>query len=377
MISMFFITIYSDRFSGVVMNKFLFYLPMLLFAIIFGCRYGVGIDYYNYVDIYERYNSIKDYDKDMRLEPAIIAIIGLCKSLDLNVCWYFAVMSFIQIFFIYKALEDDKEVLAYAVLMLIVTGIGLSGFTNIIRQSIAFCIFVYAIKYIASKSLLQYLLLLTLAVLFHKSAILLYSIYFIYLYKDCLFSNIKLQLILFVFSIILLLVNPFQYFMKTFDFIVFSMGYEGYVGSETIDGSRNMGIMNVFEVFVYLLLILYSNKIKAWFESPIFNIMYDLCFVGICLKFVFFGSLSFERLNVYFYYFIFIVFAYFFVYLKNIKLQSYMKFVTYIFIVFYFVLSFGRIMYYSDQNTTRYVFYSQKHLHDLKDVQHMEMLNTR
>ena len=68
-----------------------------------------------------------------------------------------------------------------AYLTLIFSGIAIQSFCNVMRQDVAFCIFLCAIKYAKERRIIHYILLCALAFCFHKSAII--------LFESCLLSD--------------------------------------------------------------------------------------------------------------------------------------------------------------------------------------------
>ena len=125
---MFIFTKYSGRCVGVVSSIF-YWLPIFIFSFIFGIRYGVGIDYLNYLEIYENW-GVGSYSED-RLEFGIAFVISFCHKLHLNPPCFFGLLAFLQIFFVYLAFRDRKIILAYSILALIFTGVGLFGWNNV------------------------------------------------------------------------------------------------------------------------------------------------------------------------------------------------------------------------------------------------------
>ena len=129
-------------------------------------RYGIGTDYFAYVDIF---NHI-DFDNSY-LEPGYTFLNVVLSSNGMDSQWIFIVSSFI----IYGVICFGLPRKYYVYYILIFVLLFYLRSYNIIRQSIAVSfIFVACLNYNQNKKL--YYLLVTLASLFHYSAILLYFI---------------------------------------------------------------------------------------------------------------------------------------------------------------------------------------------------------
>ena len=71
---------------------------ILIFTIVFGLRYNVGVDYQNY-------KELDDTNNFERLEFLFRGISNLFVKCNIHVVWYFTLWVFLQIFFLIKAFE--------------------------------------------------------------------------------------------------------------------------------------------------------------------------------------------------------------------------------------------------------------------------------
>lgn len=352
-----------------------YWLAMLLFTLVFGMRYGVGIDYNAYLDIYEDWDYLSTTEYGERVEPGFQLVIYLCRALSLDVVGYFSILAFLQIFFLFLAFRDAKEPFSFMCLTLIFTGLAMVSFMNGIRQNIAFCIFIFAIRYIESKSFFKYLLLIALATLFHKSAVILLPLYFVWMIKREWFSNVYVQLVLLLLSFCVVFINPIQAIIGYVDDFIVLLGYDDYLDSDRMEGARELGMTDMFQLLIYVIIILQSGKMKKYFQSDFFNILYDLFFIGVCLGYVFIGSMMFGRVILYFTNISFIMLGYVLAYLHKTWRYSLGNVYSYVLLILFVGVLFGRIMLHASENTTQYVFYFQEELHDMKDMQREEKLN--
>ena len=340
---------------------------ILLYSLIFGVRYGVGTDYLNYLDIYENWGY--GIDDESRIELGFATILSFCSNLNLSKGWLFFILSFLQIFVLSIAINKRGNVAPYIYLFFIILGVGIQSYNNIIRQAIAFSIFVVAIDSIVEKRMIKYLILITPATFFHKSAILLYPVYFLFVKSDNYFKDIKIQLVLLCCSYILFFVNIFDVVVGYFDFFIVFLGYDNYLDSDFLLVDKSFSINNIFIILFQIVIILCSSKVKEYYNDRYLNIVYDLFFVALCLSNIFRGSESITRILVYFSLLNFIVCGYYLNYFIKNYLSSYMTAISYFYFVFYLCVTFSYfVLYKSYDNCTRYATIFQTELYDEQEM---------
>jgi hypothetical protein len=128
-------------------------------------RYGIGTDYFSYVDYY---NDIKYGGISRKLEVGFIFIYKLLIMLNLDVQWFFVITSFFTILF---TLLSFKKHFYFSVLLYNLFLLYLYSY-NIVRQALAVAIVMYAISNIIRGNAKKYVFLVCMASLFHISAIL-------------------------------------------------------------------------------------------------------------------------------------------------------------------------------------------------------------
>ena len=358
-------------------SKFYNYIPILLFILVFGFRYSVGIDWENYREIYEIELSNMSFSEllETRYEIGFILIVYFCHWLQLPTYMLFVCFSALQIIFLYKAFEEDKEVLPYVYLTLIFTGIAIQGFCNVMRQEVAFCIFLWALKYAKEHRLIPYLLLCGLAICFHKSAIILLPIYFVWIRRDSIFNRPLVQVLIFVCCIMASFLNPIQTLLEHIENLIILAGYEDY--TEVImdlETSNVFGPTRIALILAHIAIILLSKQLKNYYNNPSFGRFYDLYFVGICCYFVFLGNMMFGRITLYFTNFTFIMFGYaLYYFVKSPKIYS--NIFALIFVSLSLFVSSTSLIFNCTKSTDAYASYFQTDLHNIKDMQRTNMLS--
>lgn len=342
-----------------------FFLPIILFSIIFGLRYGVGIDFYAYL----RSFSASESELNEYYEPGLIFIVKSCRFLDLGSNSFFFILAFIQISFLYFSFRQQKAATVFLPSALILTGIAMMGYMNIIRQTIAFCIFAFAVDYIARKKLICYVFFVFLAFLFHKSALILLPLYFIWSRKDSYFNNVTSQIILACIAFFTAIIIDLPTLLGYFDTVLELMGYSRYLGSDRIDGNSTIGLGYIMVFALYFIIIAFNKEMKLFYASKTFNIMYDFFYIGVLCEFLFRGSMMMNRITYYFNGFktIFIAYVLYFLY-KNRK-KSPILYYSYLVAWAILIITFIRCIIQSDTNTVQYVFSFQEELHEIKHIQ--------
>lgn len=335
------------------------WLPILFFAIIFGCRYNVGVDYPHYLEDY-LYGFDREYEFLFRIISQGMASAGI------HYAFYFTLWAFIQIFLLYYTFRNYRFLFPYLAFFLIFGSYYLS-MMNIIRQQLAACIFLFSIQYIEKKQTLKYYLCVLLAFCFHKSAVLLIPIYPLFVWKKDWFANLKIQLLLYCIAFYLsfkydLVVNLFS---GAFNLFSSSVGYENYMEgilyNETLNDmtkfGNNTGLGIYVSVFLSLPIIIYSKKLKSFYNSNFFLIFYSLWFVRIMADFMVGDSIVLNRPFVYVYdvkIFILACFVYYCFATK--KIFNYL--LGWSFIILH-ILLFMNILSNGEVNTSKFLFFWQ------------------
>lgn len=348
--------VFRNFFNGPVI------FAIVLFSVIFGMRYNVGVDHISYLKDYE---ELKLYHiSDQRTELGFNIISEIFSGLSLHYAFFFSFLAFLQIFFLFLTFRNYRDVLPFVVLTFMFGCVFLS-FMNAMRQEIAFCIFMFSLEFIRSKKILPYLLLITLAFLFHKSAILLYPLYFIFQHKECYFKNIKIQLVLLTVALIIMFMNVFGELFSSMDMIINLLGYDQYfdvIDKDdsllfSLDRERGLGfyLILVFDIA----LVFNSNKVKSYYKDTIFPLIYDLYFVGVIYGYITNGSILLSRPNYYFVGFEFIVAAFTMLYFYRNMKERMMDGVWFFSLLGINLLIFAAYMFRMDTNTALFTFFWQ------------------
>lgn len=321
-----------------------------LYAILFGMRYGVGVDYPMYLQTY-----ITPIENGaFHFEPGFVALIETCQFLDFHFSIFFGIVAFLQLYLIFKSIKEYPDIYPYLMTTFMVACIWLS-YANGLRQILAVCFFVLAITQIGKKRVWLHYALLILAILMHKSAVILLLFYPLFRAKRIWFSNIKLQLLLFISAIVISQFDVMDMLSKTIDDAATLLGYDNYLedqyAQEMEDKNINIGLGYIITAVINFIIIVYSNKVKEEYKNTWMPIAYNLFFIGIILHYIFIYSLLVGRINYYFYGFDYIMGAFTLAYLA--KRNKFM----FAFQLGLYCLTFVAVMSRMEENTALFRFF--------------------
>lgn len=308
-------------------------LAIVFFSLMMGFRYEVGEDYPNY------YESYKYGDFLERFEYLFLLLSYTCYNLQLPVWAYFSILAFLQICFFTLYFRDDIYILPLVFLLLFVEGSYLF-WLNGIRQAIALCIWLYAVRFIEKKELWKYLLFTAIAFGFHKSVIYLILAYPLLKEGKDYFKKNFFQLVLVVIAFVVRF--SFSDYLDSIEKLALlaqdtaNMGdYVAKLSDDVAREASGTGLAWLFFTLCYILVVCYSKRLKSFYKGSRFTIIYTLFFVGllinICLPA---HSVILSRPFRYLYIFQPIVMSYFCYYLqrqgRNERLLSYLILAGYI-----------------------------------------------
>lgn len=295
-------------------------LFICVFMIFYGIRYDVGVDHLTYL---RQYQSLSGVD---RFEPVFLWITQSLSRLGIHYTFYFALLAFIQIFFILYSIKDERYLLPFFAIALIM-GQFFWHWMNAIRQDAAACIYVFAVTFIVERKPLKFLFCILLAIGFHKASILLLPTYYLlYKGKDWTYNRVlQLSLLWFVGYLAIIKLDVLSIFFPAISKFTQLMEFNAYsedvlqrFGDKTSTGPG----MYVF-MLLDTLIIWNSSKLKAYYNSKKFTIYYNLYYWGMILQLFLINNMVLARPVRFFRCFKLLMIAYFLYYLyKHPKPQA-------------------------------------------------------
>ena len=257
-------------------RKNYFIVFSLIFLILIGyTRYEFGADYVSYYEIYNNILNNKVSPVVNRLEVGYIILNKIFIFLGLHFNILIGTITLFNLILIYKTIFFVLEKIKYFYLC-IFTYISLYSLffyhLSLIRQSIAINLFFFSTKFIYRKELLKYSITIILASFFHKSAAVLFPVYFFLQIKKIRLKYYNFFLIfMYVFYI-----NK-RYIIDIFTIILNRINMNYYIhyfftktGGEFFS-YKNIVIILVTYVFLYLLKKEKNEKYKLILKILILN----------------------------------------------------------------------------------------------------------
>ena len=331
--------------------------PIIIYAIIMGVRYKVGIDYSAYLSMYLAYYG------DERIEPGFQLLLSTLRDFNFHYSVFFGTVAFLQIYFIYRAIKQYPDLYSFLAFTFMF-GCVWYDYANGLRQELAFCIFVFSLKFILEKKWLRHYLLIALAFTMHKSAIVLSILYPLFQLKKDWFTNVKIQLLLLVGALFLMQINVIQSAVQHLEGAITLLGYDNYLegrSEEKITTDVELGIGFFVILCINIILIANSNKVKKYFNRTWLSYAYNLYFIGVLWQYIFITSQLFNRINYYLYGFQYIIAAFTLAYLWNTKRK-----LQFSLLVCLYLLLFTGYISSIETSSIGYIFYWQYDLHYLK-----------
>lgn len=277
-------------------------LSIVIFTIVAGIRYDVGVDYLSYLSYYNQIDSGVSQEIEVEFFFKYLAIFFTENNFHFT--FFYATIAFIQISFIYLTFRKELYLLPYVIFIFLTNGLFFS-YMGGLRQTIVCSIFLFSIQYIKSKNLFLYFLFIFVAYFFHKSALLLAPLYFILNLKSDWFKSRFLQLALLVAAAYLSTINIWEHSLLYLSNIVKLLGYNQQYGDIELNLTRSniefsRGIRFYAPLIIYIINAILSTKIKSIFSNTAILIFYNLYFIGALSNFLFYNNFLLKRPMMYF-----------------------------------------------------------------------------
>lgn len=279
-------------------NKlFGFYLPIVFFSLIFGLRYNVGVDYLSYENIYNLQTDCF-WDNIGHVEPLYALLSFILYKLNFPYYILTCIVCCVSITLLLKSVSDYNKLSPWAFYFCFVTG-SFFVFFNLQRQSIAFFIFVYALKFV-DKSFIKYLICIIIAFGFHYSSAILIFVYFFSKVKFYILDYLFVQLV--VYFVVIFFRSEIEAALVFFSFLIAPEKYAGY-GDRILNWRIDLGSGNGM-IFLHIIDVL-SIVIFSYFRRHLcvkynsFDLIYRLWLMGIYFDLIFESNMLLVRIPLY------------------------------------------------------------------------------
>ncbi|QOW11336.1 EpsG family protein [Kaistella flava (ex Peng et al. 2021)] len=317
------------------------WIIIIVMIILSGLRNWVGADYQVYFQMYSYYGLdatfSEIFDKalfrksNLEIEWLYLFFNNLFFSLGFP---FYVFTLFVAIFAIvpkFYTIEKNVAYPAFSVLLYLIPTYFVAD-AGQIRQGLGMAVCIFAFKFIKERNLPMFLLMIYIALGFHKSTIIFLPAYWLVLIP---MSSSRIL----TFVAISAILAPFQIYnsLGFLDSIApqeVYAGYSGYVSIENAEG-RGIGLLDLI-IMLYVFYLVFFNKVTCA-KIPYYEYMRNLGVIGICLYFILRGSPIFStRLSGIYLFFIYMALPNIVASIEKVSLKRYLHFVLVCFMIFYY-----------------------------------------
>jgi hypothetical protein len=312
-------------------------IPILIFTIVIGLRYDVGIDYLWYK---QHYDVLLNHTKyvDTYFEIGYLFVFKGLALLEVSFVWVFLITAFLQIYCIYYQSRKNLFLLPFIIFFYFVSSNFMYSL-NIMRQIIAFNILFVGTRNIIDKKIYKWIAWCLLASLFHFTALVGMSFYFLNknIIKNKYFAFLFLLLIYFVIQNIY--INYFDLFFNKYLPLIMPNTSSEALASQDREITKNSGsgYFTFAMLLVYTLFIYHYQQCTKLYSKFGFVLFFNLAVIGVIIFPLVSYNILLDRINYYFYGFQFIVFAFYAHYFLIINKNKFASLMFILFMILMFV----------------------------------------
>ena len=292
-------------------NLYLVFASTLLYMLVIGLRYDVGGDFPGYLNYYIN-TTPQVSSSDVPFEIGFYWLIRTLKFFELPPAALFLFTSGIHMIFMSAWLRRHSFLAPYVIYFYFTTLIAFESL-NLIRQSMAFMILLYAVPQIIHRKPLKYFFLVGLASTVHVSAWMFLPMYFV-LDREWISSR-RWQFFILIF--IYVSANAIKdYLFDVVPLVTLALGFENFVSiQDDLFFEREVSGVSLGLILVLtsdLIVITVSPWLKRRYEAWGFRAYYNAYYIGMLLMPItyFANHVTFSRLIFYFMSFKFIVLSF-------------------------------------------------------------------
>jgi len=278
-------------------------IPILVFSLVAALRWNVGSDMRAYMYLFY-------VPSDYKLEVGFNILRQFWRSVGASHIPFFFCLALLEVGPIYYALKKQPGVLSFFPFFLVMTG-HFWDYNGAVRQTIAFSCFVVITLFLADKKYFKAIIMVVIASLFHRSAWVIIPLSLIFFYPVDFYRSRVVQIIIVAIAYSLSGFGVTEGIANAAEAFLTFIGYDEYE-SHLLDVNMgmNFGLRMHLLFAANIIVILVSDKLKKYYNSPHFTIVYNIYFTGFVLYILFFGNLGMARFLWYLYAFMPIIMGY-------------------------------------------------------------------
>lgn len=339
-----------------------YWVCIVIFMIVSGLRYKVGVDHFSYLNDYLSALEGTFEIRDSGIELGYIFITKVFAALHIHPVFFFAALAFLQIFFVLQAMKKERDVVPY-MMSVMVLGTFYMSWMNGIRQMIVACSFMWATQFIVKRNFKKYLFWILFAYLWHVSSVIL-VMPFLFAYSTFIWNKRWINIAIFIACFVLGNNPTWINIMTALEGFLTFLGYNNYAEQllDLADASNlqsfSFGPRMLMMMISYISVIIFYPKVRLAFNDSNIDLYFKLFFIGVCGYYLMVNTtIVFQRPVQYFDIFALPMIAYTLFYLKQ-------KNIFLFFILSVASMSFVYLQCYDDfqlpvalQHATLYQFY--------------------
>ena len=238
-------------------HRYLLAWAFVLLSLVLGIRYGYGNDFFSYLQVFN--NSFTGWDGDQ--EYGWYVINCLFHPFGFSLLIFF--LTCLENFLIYKVINEyvSPDWFWFAMFIYVFNSSNMLIGLSMLRQELAMCIGLYALKYVNDRKIIPFLILCTVAASVHTIAYLLFPLYLLP-YANRLFSNKwGVFVICFVLYLVYIHLGDIVFGavenMKENDL---AYANSGYIASQELNDEKSVRKIHFIRILIYLFFYLRSIK---------------------------------------------------------------------------------------------------------------------
>lgn len=288
----------SSNSKGYAITRPLAVCGMLLFSLLVGFRYNMGVDkdFINYWNV-AQYGS--DYHEYHRFEVIPKLFADIVHYLNMPASAWFILMGASLIYFtLFSACRISNRFMPYVFCGLLL--IYLSFDMNVMRQGVALSIFLCAVTYIGEKNWKKFILFMILAFGFHKSSII-WSLSYLLAFLN--WEKHSFKIFVFLAAGSALIFKALDYLIPYLSFIISALGQGEISTLSDMDllmmDEKGSGIGVIIRYIRWGVLLYFIPKIAKKYNDNQLYCLYALFIMGVVFDVFSMYSIILSRIALY------------------------------------------------------------------------------
>jgi hypothetical protein len=268
------------------------YVALVLTA---GLRYETGTDYFSYADLYSKTPTLSNFfPVNGSVEIGYLFLNSLFRTIGVDINLMFLLISAVTMLVLFRSFQKyiPRSFFFLSLLLYYSTiyiGLDMSG----VRQSIALAIFIFSLQYVFQGKFWKYFLSITIALLFHQSAIFLlafYPLFRIRIKSSIIIAVLGIGVVIFILKISWLHAI-LEYGASLFhEDSLIAQKLITYTSNEIFLRNRLLSPVMPYYVLIFIVATIKRKQLSE--QIPYFNVIFNLFFLFVLSFFYLYESVD-------------------------------------------------------------------------------------